>query len=134
MITPGLLDRRLTFFERQDGGADGFQRPVYVKTGEYWGRIDDTADQQTIPMMPQAHVESRTTAVATVADYVAVAKFGVVRIDDGVLYYVRGVYLQRALRCQRVTLEAVDPTAVATFALYEGLEVHDGTHLIATAS
>lgn len=134
MITPGLLDRRLTFYERQDGGADGFQRPVYVKTGEYWGRIDDTADQQTIPLSPQAHVESRTAAVATVADYVEVSKFGVVRIDAGPLYYVRGVFVQRALRCQRITLEAIDPTQVATFALYEGLEVQDGTHLVTNAA
>ena len=130
MITPGLLDRRLTFYERQDGGADGFQRPVYVKTGEYWGRIDDTADQQTIPLSPQAHVESRTTAVATVADYVDVSKFGVVQIDAGPLYYVRGVFLQRALRCQRITLEAIDPNESATFAVYEDVEVLDGTHLV----
>ena len=130
MITPGLLDRRLTFYERQDGGADGFQRPVYVKTGEYWGRIDDTADQQTIPLAPQAHIESRTTAVATVADYVVVSKFGLIRIDTGPLYYVRGVFLQRALRCQRVALEAIDPNESATFAVFEDVEVLDGTHLV----
>ena len=133
MITPGLLDRRVSLYQRQDGGADGFQRPVYVKSGEYWGRIDDTADQQTIPLAPQAHVENRTTAVATVADYVEVPKFGVLRIDDGPLYYVRGVFVQRSLRCQRVSLEAIDPTQVATFALYEGVEVQDGTHLVAPA-
>lgn len=130
MITPGLLDRRLTFYERQDGGADGFQRPVYVKTGEYWGRIDDTADQQTIPLAPQAHIESRTTAVATMADYVVVSKFGLIRIDTGPLYYVRGVFLQRALRCQRVALEAIDPNESATFAVFEDVEVLDGTHLV----
>ena len=127
---PGLLDRRLSFYERQDAGADGFQRPVYVKTGTYWGRIDDTADQQTVPLAPQAHIESRTTAAATVADYVPVPKFGVVRIGEGTLYYIRGVYQQRAIRCNRIALEAIDPTDLATFDIYEDVEVTDGTHLV----
>lgn len=127
---PGLLDRRLAFYERQDAGADGFQRPVYVKTGTYWGRIDDTADQQTVPLAPQAHIESRTTAAATVADYVPVPKFGVVRIGEGALYYIRGVYQQRAIRCNRIALEAIDPTDLATFDIYEDVEVTDGTHLV----
>jgi len=133
-VMPGLLDRRLSFYERQDGGADGFQRPVYVKTGDFWGRIDDTADQQTVPMAPQAHMESRTTATATVADYVDVSKFGIVRIGDGPLYYVRGVFVQRAIRCQKIALEAVDPTQCATFVLYENVEVFDGTHLVTGAT
>ncbi len=129
-VAPGLLDRRLSFYERQDGGANGFQRPVYVKTGEFWGRIDDMADQQTVPLSPQAHIESRTTAAATVADYVDVSKFGVVRIGAGPLYYIRGVFQQRAIRCQRLALESVDPTAVSTFDVIEDVEVRDGTHLV----
>ena len=129
-VAPGLLDRRLSFYERQDAGANGFQRPVYVKTGEYWGRIDDTADAQDVPLSPQAHMESRTNAAATVADYVPVSKFGVVRIGEGPLYYVRGVFQLRALRCQKITLEAVDPTDYAVFEIYENVEVLDGTHLL----
>ena len=132
-VAPGLLDRRVAIYERQDGGANGFQRPVYVKTGTWWGRIDDTADAQDVPLSPQAHMESRTNAAATVADYVPVSKFGVIRIDDGPLYYVRGVFVQRALRCQRLTLEAVDPTDVASFDVFEDVEVQDGTHLVTPA-
>jgi hypothetical protein len=132
-VAPGLLDRRLTLYERQDGGADGFGRPVYVKTGEWWGRLDDTADSQEIPLAPQSHLESRTAAVATVADYVDVPKFGALREGTGPLYLIRGVYLQRALRCQRVTLEAIDPTAYATFTIFEDVEVHDGYHLVTGA-
>lgn len=129
-VVPGLLDRRIAIYERTDGGANGFQRPVYVLTGTYWGRIDDTADQQTVPLSPQAHIESRTTAAATVADYVPVPKFGVVRIGTGPLYFIRGVFQQRALRCQRIALEAIDPTDLATFDVFEEVEVQDGTHLV----
>lgn len=129
-VAPGLLDRRVTLYARQDNGADGFIRSVYVKTGTWWGRIDDTSDTQTIPGAPMAHVESRTNAVATVSDAVPVPKFGIARIDDGPLYFVRGVFLKRALRCQKLTLEAVDPTASATFEVYESVDVLDGVHLV----
>lgn len=129
-VIPSLLDRRISIYERQDAGADGFQRPVYVKTLERWGRIDDTADSQTVPLAPQAHVESRTTAVATLADYVPVPRFGLLRENQGPLYYVRGAFQQRALRCQKVTLEAIDPEQSATFVVYEDVEVTDGTHLV----
>ena len=129
-VAPGLLDRRLTLYERQEGGGGGFGRPVYVKTGEWWGRLDNTADAQEIPLAPQSHLESRTAAVATVADYVEVPKFGALREGDGPLYMIRGVYLQRALRCQRLTLELVDPTEYVTFEIYEAVEVKDGYHLL----
>ena len=133
-VTPGLWGRRLTFYQRQEAGADGFSRPVYVKTGEWWGRLDDTSDAQEIPLDPQTHMESRTDAAAHVADYVPVPKFGVCRdtttATDGPLYLIRGVYLQRALRQQRITLETIDPTDYGTYTLYEDVEVRDGFHLL----
>ena len=129
-LMPGLLDRRLTFWERTEGGADGFSRPVYVKVGEFWGRLDMTADAEQIPLNPQAHIESQTQATATVADYVNVPKFGIVRDGNGPLYFTRGVVLLRALRCQRITLEAIDPTEYGTFTLFEDVDVRDGYHLV----
>lgn len=129
-VAPGLLDRRLVFYEQQDGGADGFVRPVYVRTGEWWGRLDATADAEQVPLSPQAHVEGRTSATATVADYVPVPRFGVVREDSlGTLYAIRGIVALRALRCQRVTLEAVSPTEFSQYNLYDDTEVLDGVHL-----
>lgn len=133
-VTPGLWDRRLTIYERREGGADGFARPVYVKTGEWWGRMDDTADSTEIPLDPQTHRESRTDATAHVADYVTVPQFGIVRdtttAPGGAVYLIRGVYLQRALRQQRITLESIDPTEYATFAVFEDVDVRDGYHLV----
>lgn len=126
---PGLLDQRLRFYAYRNSGSDGFVRPVYDFTVERWGRVDVTADNQTVPMAPQAHVEYRETTVATVADYVAVPRNGILK-HDGVLYWVRGVYEVRQLRCQRVTLEAIDPTAYATFTLREGNSTLDGVHLV----
>ncbi len=129
-VAPGLLDRRLTFWERRETGADGFARPTYVKIGEYWGRLDETADDQQIPLNPQGHMESQTQATATVADYVTVPKFGIVRDGDGPVYFTRGVVYKRALRCQTITLEAIDPTEFSTFALFEDVDVRDGYHLV----
>lgn len=141
-LTPGLLDQRLTFYARQDNGADGFIRPVYVRTGTYWGRLDETADAQTIPAAPAAHMELRASAVATVMDGVPVPDYGVVRVGTGAdvdtgtgpLYYVRGVVRKRIQRCQKITLEAVDPTALGTFDVFEPVEVLDGTHLVIPAA
>jgi len=151
------MDQRVRLYRRVEAGADGFARPVYVFTAEYWGRIDDTADSQTVPLSPQAHVESRTTATATMADYVDVPRFGLMRIgtvangqghrhghggghggwpvDDTLaspLYFVRGVHVVRQLRCVRVALEAITPTEFASFTLYEDEDVLDGVHLVET--
>ena len=129
-VAPGLLDRRLLLYERIESGADGFQRPTYGFTGEWWGRLDDTSAAEEIPLAPQAHMEMRADAVATVMDYVPVPVNGVIRDGAGPLYFVRGVYLQRALRQQRVTLERIDPTAYGTFALFDENAVEDGVHLV----
>lgn len=133
-LTPGLLDQRLRFFARTENGADGFARPVYSFTGEYWGRIDATADNQTIAQSPQAHMDTRTTLTATVAEYVPIDPFGLVKILGGdALFFVRGVVRIRHLRSVRVSLDAIDPTEFATFELYEGEDTLDGYHLVLPA-
>jgi len=86
-VAPGLLDRRIGFYTRSDDGADGFQRPLYTKTGVYWGRIDATANAFTVAGAPQGHTDSRTTLMATVADYVPVDPFGVVKEEGASVIY-----------------------------------------------
>lgn len=131
-LAPGLLDQRLRVYDREDAGADGFQRPVYVYAGEFWGRIDATGDLQTVPLAPQAHVENRTTAVAFFADHVPVTTTGIVRVDNlPPLYFVRGIVKVRQLRLLRVDLEAIAPTEYAQFTLYEDEDVLDGVHVVA---
>jgi hypothetical protein len=130
-VAPGLLDQRLRLYTREDGGADGFQRPVYVYAGEFWGRIDATADTQTVPLAPQGHVEGRTSAVAFLNEAAPVDGFGLLRVDsDGPLYFVRGIVKVRQLRLLRVDLEAIDPTAYGEFMVYEDADVLDGIHLV----
>lgn len=130
-VAPGLLDRRLRFYRREEVGADGFARAAYVFDVERWGRIDRTAARQAVPMAPQAHQEARADAVATIGEGVAVDPFGIVRdTQDAALYWVRGVVPVRQVRAIRITLEAVDPTAYETFALYESREALGGVHLI----
>jgi hypothetical protein len=132
-LAPGLLDRRVIFYAPQDGGADGFARTVYVRTGEWWGRIDQTADAEQVPLSPQGHIEGRVAAAATVADYVPVPRGGVMREATGdTLYHVRGVVALRAMRSQRVTLEAIEPTAYSEYDIYDDVEVLDGLHLLTT--
>lgn len=130
-VAPGLLDRRIVFYAQQDGGADGFVRPVYVRCGEWWGRIDATADAEQVPLSPQAHTEYRTALAVTVADYVPVPLNGIVKeLDGNTLYFIRGVVYKRALRCQTITAEAISETAYGEYTLYDDTEVLDGIHLV----
>lgn len=128
-IAPGTMDQRLRFYRRTETYPDGMVRPVYVLTEERWGRVDDTAQRASVSMSPQAHVEHRTDAVATIATGIVVDPNGLVRVGAR-LYFVRGVITLRQLRGQQVTLEAIDPTEYAVFELYEGEDVLDGLHLV----
>ena len=133
MIAAGLLDRRLRFYERQDSGADGFSRPVWVFTVERWGRIDVQTNATATPS-GQSHREQRLTAAVTVDDGVEVPALGLVRDanDASLTWTITGVVPLRQLRCQRVTVAAVDPQEVATFAFADPVETLDGLHLIET--
>jgi hypothetical protein len=128
-VAPGLLDQRLTFYERQNSGADGFVRPVYVQTGVYWGRVDAMSSAFTVAGSPQAHIDARTTLTATVAEYVAVDPFGIIKVEnDAKLYHVRGVYAMRQMSGQQIALEQLTPEESAAFVTYEPAEVLDGYH------
>lgn len=128
-IASGLLDQRLTFYERQDSGGDGFARPVYVKTGVYWGRLDIMSNQQMVGTSPQAHIDMRANCVATVGTEVVVDPYGVVRVEsEDVLYHVRGVYRARQTQAQQLNLERMTPEQAASFVTYEPTEVLDGFH------
>lgn len=134
-VAPGLLDTRLTFYRRDENGGDGFARPVYVKTGTYWGRIDASAQRQNVGSAPMAHVDIRTTLSATVAEYVTVDPYGLVKQEsDDTLYYIRGVITMRQLQGQRIDLEVIDPSSYDTFTIYDPAEVLDGEHLLLGAS
>jgi hypothetical protein len=134
-IAPGLLDRRLAFYRREENGGDGFARPIYVKTGIYWGRIDASLQRQDIPLSPTAHIEARTSLTAMVAEYVTVDPYGLVKQEgDETLYYIRGVIALRQLQAQRIDLEAVDPSSYNTFTIYDPAEVTDGEHLLLGAT
>lgn len=134
-IAPGLLDQRLGFYTRSNDGADGFVRPVYTKIGTYWGRLDLTANTFTVAGAPQSHTDSRTAAMATVSADIDVDPFGLVKLDGGtVLYFIRGVYEVRQVRCKQLTLEEVDPTTYAEFIGSDPDAVADGVHLILPAS
>lgn len=130
-MAPGLLDQRLRFYARHDGGADGFMRPVYVFTGEYWGRVDVVSASQTVATSPQAHMDNAYEMKASVYDYVDVDPMGVVRVvGNGALAYVRGVYTARATRTKEIKLEEIGPEEYATFVVYEDTEVLDGVHIV----
>ena len=133
-VAPGLLDTRLTFFRRDENGGDGFARPIYVKTGTYWGRIDATSQRQNVGASPMSQIDIRTNLSAMVAEYVDVDPYGLVKHEGSdTLYYIRGVITLRQLQGQRIDLEVIDPSSYDTFTTYDAAEVMDGEHLIQAA-
>lgn len=134
-VAPGLLDTRLTFYRRDQNGGDGFARSVYVKTGTFWGRIDATSQRQNVGAAPMTQIDIRTNLSATVAEYVEVDPYGLVKQEsDETLYYIRGVVTLRQLQGQRIDLEVIDPSSYDTFTTYDAAEVMDGEHLIVTSN
>lgn len=130
-MVAGRLDQRVTLWERQDTGGDGFTRPVYVRVGTYWGRVDPVVDRQRIAQAPQTAVDYTTDARMTVADYVPVPRHGCVRVEgEDTLYWVRGVQERRQLRELRVDLQGLHPEESVEFATYDPVRVTDGVHLI----
>jgi hypothetical protein len=105
---PGLLDQRIRLYAFQNIGANGFDKPVYLFTGEWWGRVDGVADAQTIPAAPQAHAEYRMQGVGTCADYVPIPLQGVLK-EGGLLWWIRGVVPNRLRRQQTLALELIKP-------------------------
>jgi hypothetical protein len=133
-MVAGRLDQRVSFWAREDAGADGFVRPVFVYMGTYWGRIDHTAQTQNVGTEPQAEINYRSPARATVADYVDVPLNGLLKLEgDPTAYWVRGVITQRQLRSQRIDLEVMTPLETIEFVEFEGLPITDGVHLVTTA-
>jgi hypothetical protein len=133
-MVAGRLDQRVSFWAREDAGADGFVRPVYVYMGTYWSRIDRTAQTQNVGTEPQAEINYRAQARATVADYVDVPLNGLLKLEgDPTAYFVRGVITQRQLRSQRLDLEVVTPQETVEFVGFEGLPTTDGVHLVTSS-
>lgn len=134
-MVAGRLDQRVTLWERQDNGGDGFARPVYVKTGTWWGRVDAVTDRQRVPQAPQSTVDYATDARMTVADYVPVPRSGCVTVEGNTaLFWIRGVQERRQLREQRVDLQCVHPDEYVEFIGFDQLPVGDGYHLVSTSA
>jgi len=130
-MVPGRLDQRVTLWERQELGGDGFVRPVYVRTGTYWARVVATVDRERIAQAPQSAVDYTTDARMTVADYVAIPRHGCVTVEgDTTLYWIRGVQTRRQLREQRVDLQGLHPEEHVEFQDYDPVVVTDGVHLL----
>jgi hypothetical protein len=123
----GLRDQRLRLYERREEGSDGFSRPVFYFSGEWWGRID-TISAMTREIAGAGAFAQGVTMAALFSDEINVPINGVLRHEDDI-YFVTSVYKARLLRRIVVALEALTREQVQVLKLYD-TEVADGTHIV----
>jgi hypothetical protein len=129
MDSPGLRDQRVRIYHRQDVGADGFPRVVYVFLAEWWGRLDGAPATTRTGQAPQASAEMQTEARLTLAYYAEVPETGLALVD-GVAYLVRGIVRDRLTRRTEVTLSRVASDTVTRYLQYDGEGSSGGYHLV----
>jgi hypothetical protein len=125
----GLRDQRLRVYRRDDAGADGFSRPVFVFDGEWWGRLDAAPASTRTGQQPMAAYEMQSDARATVAYEIHIPADGLVLVD-GVAFLVRGVVRDRLLWRTDISLSRVASDAVTISTKYETPGELGGYHLV----
>lgn len=123
----GLRDQMLRLYTRTDQGAQGNVRDVFTFSAAWWGRIDTLTSNVR---NAQDKAELRYDAQAQFADECTVPAQGILKDEDGTIWWLRGVTAVRANRTILVGLDRIDEEQAATFVLIEGASVLDGVHLV----
>jgi hypothetical protein len=123
----GLRDQRLRLYERREEGSDGFSRPVFYFSGEWWGRID-TVSAMTRELSGAGAFVHGVTMAALFSDEITVPINGVLR-DGEDIYFITSVYKARLLRRIIVGLEALTHEQVQVLQLYD-VDPVNGTHIV----
>jgi hypothetical protein len=125
----GLRDQRLRVYRREDAGAEGFSRPVFVFDGEWWGRLDAAPASTRTGQQPMAAYEMQSDARATVAYEIHIPADGMVYVD-GLAFLVRGVVRDRLLWRTEITLARVASDTVTISSKYDTQGELGGYHLV----
>lgn len=123
----GLRDQMLRLYTRTNQGVRGNVRDVFVFSNQWWGRIDTMSSSVR---NAQDKAQLRYDAQAQFADECAVPAQGILKDEDGVIWWLRGVTAVRANRTILVGLDRIDEEKYKTFVLIEGDSTLDGVHLV----
>ena len=123
----GLRDQMLRLYARSNVGARGNVRPTFTFSAQWWGRIDTLSSSVRAA---QEKLQLKFDAQAQFADECVVPSNGILKDENGVIWWLRGVTAVRTTRVILVGLERIDEELSKTFVLLEGASVLDGVHLI----
>lgn len=127
--TPGLRDQRIRLYAREDHGADGFPRPLYVFVGEWWGRLDVGSSNTRIGSSPQSAFEDQDTARLTLAYYAEVPSDGIALVGE-TAFMIRGTVRDRLTWRTTVTVDRVATDRVARYTTYDAVGDSAEYHLV----
>lgn len=127
--TPGLRDQRVRLYAREDHGADGFPRPLYVFTGEWWGRLDVGSATSRIGSSPQSAFEDQGTGRLTLAYYAVVPSEGIALVGE-TAFLIRGSVRDRLTWRTTVNVDRVATDRVARCTEYDAVGDSAEYHLI----
>ena len=123
----GLRDQMLRLYTRTNQGRRGNVRDTFVFANQWWGRIDTTSSNVR---NAQDKAQLRYDAQAQFADECSVPAQGILKDEDGTIWWLRGVTAVRINRTIVVGLDRIDEERSKTFVLIEGDSVLDGVHLV----
>jgi hypothetical protein len=127
----GLRDQMLRLYARANAGAPGKVRPTFTFSAQWWGRLDVGSSTER---GAQDKLQLRYDARAEFADECVVPPNGVLKDQDGVMWWIRGITAVRTNRAILVGLDRIDEEQAKTFTVYEGKSTLDGAHLIDPAT
>lgn len=123
----GLRDQMLRLYARTNRGTKGNVIPTFTFTAQWWGRLDTvTSRVRTATEKQQVTYDAQ----AQFADECVVPPQGILKDENGVIWWLRGVVTVRATRTILVGLDRIDEELSKTFTFIEGADVLDGVHLI----
>ena len=123
----GLRDQMLRLYTRTNQGTRGNVRDVFVFSNQWWGRIDTLTSSVR---NAQDKAQLKYDAQAQFADECSVPSQGVLKDQDGTMWWLRGVTRVRITQTILVGLDRIDEELVKTFVLIEGASTLDGVHLV----
>jgi hypothetical protein len=123
----GLRDQMLRLYARSNTGAPGKVRPTFTFSAQWWGRIDTVGSSER---GAQDKLQLKYDARAQFADECMVPPNGVLKDENGTMWWLRGITYVRTNRTILVALDRIDEEQVKTFVLIEGASVLDGVHLV----
>lgn len=127
-INASVHDQSLRLYERQQRGTDGVSVPVFVFTNWWWGRLDE---QKAYSRTIDQKVQHTFDAIAEFGDDAYIPIQGVLKDEDGNLWWIRGAQSQRATRLQTVSLDRISEEVVTTVTLIERADaLNSGTQLV----